>query len=446
MSSALLQQFQQHWHRGSFMPKGATCLLAVSGGADSMVMAHLFRDARIPFAVAHCNYALRGEASDLDEQLVQQWCSEKNITFHHTHFDTKQKAAEWKKGIQETARILRYEYFEQVRKAHGYACIATAHHANDNVETLLINLFKGAGITGLHGILPVNGNIIRPLLFATREEITAYAHENKVPYRDDASNATDDYLRNAVRHNLVPVIKDLFPGAVRNVSDTIGRIGEAEQLYKKAIEQERKKLLEQRGHDYYIPILKLRHRKPLATILYELLQPFGFASAQVPHVQDLLTAETGRYISSSTHRIIRNRDFLVITTLPSETADLVLIEAAPCTVHTGKYSFSFSIQDKPKAIPVDTDEAYIDLATVEFPLILRPWRTGDYLYPLGMKMKMKKVKRLLIDEKVPLHEKEHVRILECAKRIVWVSGIRLDERFKLKESTEKVLVVKLKLA
>jgi len=444
MASLLQQQFQLHWHRASFVPQGATCLLAVSGGADSMVMASLFRDAGLPFAVAHCNYALRGEASDLDEQLVQQWCHDNNIVFHHTRFDTKQKAAEWKKGIQETARILRYEYFEQIRQDNGYARVATAHHANDNVETLLINLFKGTGITGLHGILPVNGNIIRPLLFATREEITAYAHDNKVSYRDDASNATDDYLRNAVRHNLVPVIKELFPGAVLHINDTITRIGEAELLYKKAIEQERKKLLEQRGHDYYLPILKLRHRQPLSTILYELLHPFGFLPAQIPQVQDLLTAETGRYIASSTHRIIRNRDFLVITTLPAETADLVLVEAVPCTVQTGKFSYSFSIQDKPKAIPGTADEAYIDIAAIEFPLILRTWRTGDYLYPLGMKMKKKKVSRLLVDMKVPLHEKEHIRILECAKRIAWVSGIRLDERFKIKESTGKVLVVRRK--
>jgi tRNA(Ile)-lysidine synthase len=417
-------------------------LLAVSGGADSMVMADLFLKSHIPFAVAHCNYGLRGEASDLDEQLVHDWCKANNITFHSTKFDTKQKAQEWKKGVQETARILRYEWFEQIRSGHGYAKIATAHHANDNIETLLINLFKGTGISGLHGILPVSGYLIRPMLFAAKEAVTSYAHENKVPYRDDASNATDDYLRNSVRHNLVPVIKDLFPNAVMNVNESISRFAEVETLYRKAIEQERKKLVEQRGQDHYIPVRKLRHHEPVATILYELLVPFGFTSAQLPHVLDLLTAESGRYISSASHRVIRNRDFLIITTLPAETADLIIVDAAPCIINTGKYNFSFSIHDKPKAIPSNKDEAYIDLDTIQFPLILRKWRIGDHFYPLGMNMKKKKVSRLLVDEKIPLHEKEDIRILECNKRIAWVSGIRIDERFKLKDRTTKVLVIK----
>ncbi len=294
----------------------------------------------------------------------------------------------------------------------------------------------------MHGILPESGYIIRPLLFAGREDITAYAHEHKVPYREDASNATDDYLRNAVRHNIVPVVKEWFPNAVNNVNESITRFGEAEILYRKAIAQERKKLMEQRGQDYYIPILKLRYHEPIATIVYELLLPFGFTSAQVPHVLDLLTAGTGRYVSSASHRIIRNRDFLIVTTLPADTADLVVVEAVPCIIDTGKYRFSFSIQDKPKAIPANADEAWIDFDAVQFPLMLRKWRAGDYLYPLGMNMKKKKVSRLLVDEKVPLHDKEEIRILECSKRVVWVSGMRIDERFKIKDKTIKALVVK----
>ncbi|MFI5195631.1 MAG: tRNA lysidine(34) synthetase TilS [Chitinophagales bacterium] len=450
MPGKLLQQFHEHWSRycirqGKSAADGAICLLAVSGGADSMVMADLFLKSRIPCAIAHCNYGLRGEASDLDEQLVHDWCKAHNIPFHSTKFDTKQKALEWKKGIQETARILRYEWFEQIRKGNHYTKIVTAHHANDNVETLLINLFKGTGISGLHGILPEQGHIIRPLLFAGREMITAYAHENKVSYREDASNATDDYLRNAVRHNIVPAVKQLFPNAVTNVNESISRFAETEILYRKAIEHERKQLLQQRGQDYYIPVLKLRHHEPLATIIYELLVPFGFTSAQVPNVLDLLQAESGHYILSATHRVIRNRSFLVVTTLPATTADLIIIESAPCTIDTGKYSFSFSIQDKPKVIPSNKDEAIIDLKEIEFPLMLRKWRTGDYLYPLGMKMKKKKVSRLLVDEKIPLHGKEDIRILACNNRVAWVSGIRLDERFKVKDSTEKVLVVKRQL-
>ena len=441
----LIDKFRGYWEARQYVLPGGIVMLAVSGGEDSMVMADLFLKCGIAFAVAHCNFGLRGEAADLDEQLVHDWCKANEIKFHSVKFDTKQKAEEWKKGIQETARILRYEWFELMRTHHKYAKIVTAHHANDNVETLLINLFKGTGISGLHGIKPENGHIIRPLLFATKEMISAYAGANNIVYREDASNASDDYLRNAVRHNVVPAIEQWFPNAVVNVNESIVRFAEAEILYKKAIEQARKKLVEQRGQDYYIPILKLRHYTPLDTIIYELVQPFGFSSAQAPHVLSLLDSETGRYIISETHRIIRNRDFLVVTTIPAITADIIVIEAAPCTVDLGKFSYSFSIQAKPEVISADVNEACLDMGKIEFPVFLRKWRTGDYLYPFGMKMKKKKVSRLLIDIKVPLHEKEEIRILECSKRVAWVSGIRIDERFKVKESTEKVLVVKRKL-
>lgn len=417
-------------------------LLAVSGGVDSMVMAHLFLSAGIPFAVAHCNFTLRGEESDKDEQLVTEWCGSNNIVYHATRFATKQKSIEWKKGTQETARMLRYEWFEELAEVNGYARIVTAHHADDNIETLLMNLFKGTGISGLHGIPRQNGSIVRPLLFAAKTAITAYAEENKVSFRQDASNETDDYTRNAVRHNIVPVITQWFPNAVQHMTEGIQRFAEAEVLYNREVERQRKKLLEQRGKDYYVPVLKLKKSDALSTLCYELFRTFDFTPAQVPHIIELLDSDTGHYIASQTHRIIRNRDFLIITTIPTETADMVLIEGVPCTVDAGNYRYSFSIQKRPEVIPADKDTACIDLKGIDFPLVFRKWRMGDYFYPLGMKMKKKKVARLLIDEKVPLHEKEHVRILECNKRIAWVSGLRPDERFKVKEETDKVLIVK----
>ena len=443
---SLLHLFQEHWSRhfapGSLRNADNGVLLAVSGGADSMVMADLFLRSALKFGVAHCNFGLRGEEADLDEKLVYDWCNTNSIQFYSVRFDTKNKSKEWKKGTQETARILRYEWFEEIRAQNNYSKIVTAHHANDNVETMLVNLFKGTGIGGLHGILPVNGNVIRPLLFAGKDALAAYALQNSIGYREDASNASDDYLRNAVRHNIIPAVEQLFPNAINNVNESIDRFAQAEVLYRRAIEQERKKLVEQRGQDYYIPILKLQRRKPLPTICYELLSPFGFTSAQVPHILNLLTAETGHFVSSATHRIIRNRDFLIITSVPTATADFILVEGVPSTIDTGKYVFSFAIENKPKTIPTDPNMAWLDLAGINFPIQLRKWRTGDYLYPFGMKMKKKKVSRLLIDEKVPLHEKEDIRVVECNKRIAWVSGIRPDERFRVKETTEKVLVVR----
>lgn len=435
-------EFNQYRTSKKLYLPDTTVLITVSGGIDSMVMAALFLESGIQFGVAHCNFQLRGDASDLDEELVTAWCEKNNILLHTKRFDTTYFAEEWKKGIQETARILRYVWFEQLRKEHHYTKTATAHHANDNVETLLINLFKGTGISGIHGILPEQNRIIRPLLFAQKKDIIAYADEHNIAYREDKSNASDDYLRNAVRHSVVPAIEALFPHAIQSMQDSIGRFAEAEILYRRAIQTELKKLVEQRGQDLYIPVLKLWKCTPLSTICYELIQPYNFTPAQTEQVLHLLSSDSGHYLQSNTHRIIRNRDFLIITTLPAPTADLILVESAPCTVDTHQYRFSFSIIEPPAQIDTSQDTALLDLNTIEFPLILRPCKTGDYFYPLGMQMKKKKVSRVLINEKVPLHEKEHIRIIECNKRIVWVAGIRLDERFKITGRTEQVLQIK----
>ncbi|GAA4459712.1 tRNA lysidine(34) synthetase TilS [Nemorincola caseinilytica] len=437
----LLAQFRTHWHSAFAALGGKPVLLAVSGGVDSMALLQLFIDSSIPFAVAHCNFGLRGAASDLDEVLVRDRCLQAGVVCHITRFATKEMAAEWKKGTQETARILRYEWFGDLQQEFGYVRTVTAHHANDNVETLLMNLFRGTGIQGLHGILPDNGKLVRPLLWATREQIMEYAVANNITWRDDESNASDDYLRNAIRHNVIPEVQKLFPGMVDNVNGSIGRFAEAEQLYNKAVKAEIVILIEKRGSDHYIAIRKLRHRTPLATICYELLQPFGFTAAQIPQAMALLDAGAGKYMTSGTHRVIRDREFLVITALAPADADMIQVEGAPCTIDTDRYSFSFAIKDVPASIPADKDVAYIDAGAITFPLLLRRWRTGDHLYPLGMGMKKKKVSRLLIDLKVPLHEKEHVWVLECNKRIVWIAGIRPDERFKVRPSTRQVLVV-----
>ncbi|WP_276134108.1 tRNA lysidine(34) synthetase TilS [Polluticoccus soli] len=437
----LLTAFQKNWIEKKFVTNGKPVLLAVSGGIDSMVMASLFHRANIPFAIAHCNFRLRGVEADKDEQLVSGWAQQNNIPFHSVGFDTQQRADEWKKGIQETARILRYEWLDQVREEYGYSVLATAHHANDSVETLLMNLFKGTGIAGLHGIPEKNGSIVRPLLFATRQQITQYAADNNISYRDDASNASDDYLRNAVRHKLVPVAEELFPNAIDKVSESITRFSQAEQLYQRAIEQERKKLIEKRGRDHYIPILKLIHREPLGTICYELFKPFGYTPQQIPQVIDLCSSESGHFIDSPTHRVIKNRDFLIITVKETAAADLIIVEGFPCTIETDSGRFNFSVIKTPQSIPADNNIAYIDAHKLTLPATLRRWKQGDYFYPLGMGMKKKKLAKFFIDQKIPVHQKERLWVLECDKRIAWIAGMRLDERFKVKNETSQVIKI-----
>lgn len=406
-----------------------------------MVMTSLFLHSQLKFAVAHCNFQLRGEDSDKDETLVTEWCLSNNIPFHSVRFDTGKYVAEWKMGIQEAARKLRYEWLEGVRQANAYEKIATAHHANDNIETFLMNLFKGTGISGLHGIPEVNGHIIRPLLFAEKSMIVAYAADHGVPYRDDASNATDKYLRNAVRHHVLPKIQEWFPNVVPGLKESIVRFSQAEQLYQKAIAIEKKKLLEKRGQDYYVPILKLQKCTPLETISYELFAPFGFTPAQVPGILNLLSSESGHYIASATHRVIRNRDFLVITVLATTETDFIVIDKIPAQITIGTKQCSFSLIEKPGSITTDSNIALVDAANAPLPLILRKWKTGDYFYPIGMNMKKKKLSKFFIDQKIPLHEKENIWVLECNKKIIWVAGLRLDERFKIKPKTTQVIKI-----
>ena len=440
----LLAQFRINWKNKSFAAHDQAVLLAVSGGMDSMTMAHLFLQSGISFGIAHCNVQLRGLEADKDEELVHSWAVANNIPYFTTRFNTQASADEWKKGIQETARILRYEWLDQVRIANNYRFIATAHHANDNAETLLMNLFKGTGISGLHGIPEKTDTIIRPLLFASRQSIDEYAQQQRITYRTDASNSSDKYLRNAVRLNIIPAIEKYFPNVADQLNSSIHRFAQAEALYHNEVDRQVKKLIEKRGSDWYLPVLKLKKLQCLEAIAYEMFSIYGFTPAQVPHILDLVDAESGRLIESHSHKVIKDRDFLIITSRTTTDTNFITVEGVPCSIQAGKHHFHFSIAKSTGVIPASPQIAVIDPAKITFPLILRRWRTGDYFYPLGMGMKKKKLSRFFIDQKLPVHEKDNVLVLECQKRIVWVSGMRLDERFKVTPSTTKVIRIEMK--
>lgn len=440
----LLESFQRHTRSRNWLNNGESVLLALSGGADSMVMAQLFLESGCPLVAGHCNYRLRGAEADADEQLVADWCRQNNIPFYSTGFDTEAIATQWKKGIQETARILRYEWLDQLRSTRGCKWIATAHHADDNVETMLMHLFKGTGIAGMHGIREQNGSIIRPLLFAVKEQLLAFAADTGLRYREDASNAQNIYARNAIRNRIIPVIEEFFPGARQQMQDTIERLRQAEMLYREALEARKKKLMEQRGKDWYLPVLKLKQAQPQEAIVYELFAPYGFSPAQTAQILHLLDAESGRTVASATHRVIRHRDFLVLTTAASEETDILLIEALPAVLHTPEGTFHFREEERPARLPDDALTACLDIGELRFPLVLRRARTGDYFYPLGMARKKKKLSRFLIDQKLGQHEKEKVWVLESGGRIAWIAGLRLDERFRVRDTTQKILKVIMK--
>lgn len=439
----LLQKFQQHIkQRFPFINKTTKLLLAVSGGIDSVVLTDLFYKSGFDFVIAHCNFSLRGEESERDEAFVRSLGKKYNKPVIVKKFDTNVFAQQQKISVQEAARKLRYDWFDEIQNSkfeiQSFVRIVTAHHANDNIETLLINFFRGTGITGLHGIPESQGKVIRPLLFATREEISAYAKENELSWVEDSSNASDKYTRNFFRLNIIPQLKEIYPSVEQNLWHNIERFKDAELLYHQAIELHKKKLIGQKGNEFHIPILKLQKSEPLQTIIWEIVKDFGFTVSQTEEVKKLLDADNGSYIASDNYRIIKNRNWLIIASKKTEEAKHILIEEGERKVRFEAGELRIDEIENPKIeIQNSKEVAFLDAKEITFPLMLRKWKQGDYFYPLGMRKK-KKLSKFFIDQKLSALEKEQVWVIESNKRIIWVIGYRIDDRFKITENTRKI--------
>lgn len=469
----LLSRFRAYIQKHNLFHARDRLLLAVSGGVDSVVLCELCRLAGYDFIIAHCNFQLRGEESMRDENFVKHLGAGYGVEVLVKRFDTQSYARDHSCSIQVAARELRYGWFREIlakadlsaglfeATAQGFpyvkpAYLVTAHHADDNIETVLMNFFKGTGLAGLRGILPKQGNIVRPLLFATKESIKQFAAENTLQWVEDSSNAEDAYTRNYIRHNLVPVIREIYPQVESNLSASIERFRDIEILYRQKIEDTLKKLVEKRGEELHIPIVKLQKTQAAGAVVYELIQPFGFTSKQVDEVLHLLESETGKYVVSSTHRILKNRNWLIIAPLRSmEISQLVIEESEPNVCFPGgqlrftkeeinkaKYFTAAETGEILPKVPYSTDNniALLDARDIEFPLILRKWKPGDYFYPLGMRKK-KKLARFFIDQKLSATDKERVWVLEMDKKIIWVVGMRIDDRFKITEGTKQALKI-----
>lgn len=418
-------------------------LIAVSGGVDSAVLCELCHQAGYTFEIAHCNFQLRGEESLRDEKFVQALGEKYQVKVWVRHFDTAQYASSNKLSVQEAARELRYHWFKELLQENDLSFLLTAHHLDDSIETSLMNFFKGTGIAGLRGILPRQGRIIRPLLFAGKQELHEFALSQSLQWVEDSSNESDKYTRNYFRHQVIPFIQKIYPGVEKNLAQNLSRFRDTELLYQQALEWHKKKLLTVKGNEVHIPVLKLQQAVPFTTVLYEIIHAFGFSSSQTNEVAALLESDSGRYVQSSTHRIIRNRAWLVIVPVKTGEASVIPIEK------TGQYDFPGGnlelLLTKNGKAGTAINIACLDAASIRFPLILRPWKTGDYFYPLGM-TKKKKLARFFIDQKLSLPEKENTWVLEMDKKIVWVVGRRIDDRFKVRETTKEVLRVVYKSA
>jgi tRNA(Ile)-lysidine synthase len=416
-------------------------LLTVSGGMDSAVMCELFHQAKFPFAIAHCNFQLRGKESDGDEEFVKKLTEKYGVEFFVKRFETKKDAEEKNISIQLAARELRYAWFEQLRKEKGFDLIATAHHLNDNIETILFNLIRGTGIRGLRGIPVRQGNIIRPLLFAAKEEIENYQRENKLEYREDSSNADHKYTRNKIRHQIIPLLKEINPSLENSFGEKIELFNQLEMLYEREVKKSSAQRFLQRGSDIYIPILKLKKTRNASGVLFEYLKDFGFNAEQVEDMLASIDAEPGKQIISPQARVIKDRRFFILTKLADKDFSIHFIKEDETQITLGSHKLEIrksEIRNPKSEINSERSSAFIDRAKLEFPLVARRWKQGDYFYPFGMKMKKKKLKKFFTDEKVPLNQKENVWVIESNKKIVWVAGYRIDERFKVTGKTKEI--------
>jgi tRNA(Ile)-lysidine synthase len=435
----MLSEFLKFIRENKLVTKKEKVVLAVSGGIDSMVMASLFTEAGFLPGIAHCNFSLRGNESDLDEELVRLFASDHKLEFHSVRFETKEYAATRKISVQMAARELRYDWFAQLRNESGYHSTAVAHNKNDNVETILINLIRGTGITGLTGMKPSGNGIIRPLLFATREQIEDYCSHNRIIYREDKSNAETRYMRNKIRHQIIPVLKEINPSIEDSITETSERLNGTLGLLENYIESIRSSVSLKKGDSIIFNIKSLQNMGLTDSLAFELFKPYGINSTTSGDLQNVIKGRTGGQIVTHSNRIIRNREELIVSPVrPKRAGEFVIdtIEGFPGL----PFNISAEIIDYNTDLkfPDNNYTAFFDFDKITFPLTIRKWVKGDVFFPLGMDHP-KKLSDYFIDRKFSLPEKENVMLLVSGGQIVWIIGERIDNRFRVTQSTTLVL-------
>ncbi len=449
---SLLLQFQNKIKQQNLFSLKDKLLLAVSGGVDSIVLCELCKQAGYDFVIAHCNFQLRGEESKRDEQFVKDLGTKYGVEVLVKKFETENYAAEKKMSIQEAARDLRYGLFSEIvngewsmsnrMAADNPAHLLTAHHADDNAETVAMHFFRGTGLHGLTGIPVSAGYIRRPLLSFSKDELVQFAGENNLDFVEDSSNQSSKYTRNLFRHEIIPAISKVYPQVKENLQDNINRFKEIEELYKLSVEAIKKKLCKLKGGEVHIPVKQLMAFNNRA-LIYEIITGYGFAEKQVEEVVKLSESDSGRYIQSPADdfRIIRHRHWFIISPVQPEESENIIIEETISNMQFAMGNLHISrIRAADCQLPIANSIACLDAREIKFPLLLRKWKTGDYFYPLGMSKK-KKLSRFLIDQKLSKTDKEKVWVLEMNKKIIWIVGHRIDDRFKITASTKQLLKI-----
>ncbi len=436
----MLNTFTQNINDNFSINGSDKILLAVSGGADSVVMLDLFARSKFSCGIAHCNFKLRGEDSDLDEQFVEKLAEKYKFQLHKISFDTQKYAQENGISIEMAARDLRYEWFEKIRQEFGYQYIALAHHKDDVIETFFINLVRGTGIRGLSGIKSKNGNIIRPLLFANQQDIINYTETQKLQFREDISNQDTKIIRNKLRHEILPLLTEINPAANNNILNTIGNLYASQLLMSQKIEEYRKLLTRVKKRSIIINISNVQQLELGEIVLYELLRDYNFNASQANDIYKAMNGESGRVFLSKTHQLVKDRNNLIINKIRNNEFT-ALIDENQMELKLPNSNFltiESRLVDKNYNIPKQNHHIALDYNKLKFPLKIRTWRNGDFFYPLGMRQK-KKLSDFFINEKYSIIDKQNALLLLSGDDIVWIIGKRIDNRYKITNKTRKVL-------
>jgi tRNA(Ile)-lysidine synthase len=411
-------------------------LLTVSGGMDSMVMLHLFRECEFNISVAHVNFQLRGEESNGDEEFVKEECHKFSIPFFAKQFETAEFALKNSFSIQMAARELRYTWFLELADQQNFDSVATAHHLNDSIETVLLNFTRGSGLEGLDGIETRNGKIIRPLLFATRKQIELYAKENKIAWHEDSSNASDDYQRNFIRHKIIPLLKELNPSLENSFTDSMDKISGANALKESGIRHWKKEFEIEKNDRVHLGKKGFQNFNNADGLLWNVVKHFGFNLDQCRQIIKSIHGQSGKKFYSHEFELIIDREHLIISKQEVGLSE-VEIENGNTGAHLGNYVLKISETTKTE-LSNDPSVAKLDAEKLQFPLTWRKWKAGDHFHPLGMRHK-KNLSDFFIDQKISVTDKETITVLESGGEIVWVVGHRIDDNYKITNSTKRVV-------